>query len=74
MSPAAAPGSAATSWVSTNHPCPTERLIARAIGAPLAFLYYEDDKVAAPMPALHGLGNAERNRVVQKFVDQLAAK
>ncbi len=53
---------------------PTSRLIAKALGAPLAQLYREDDKVAAPMPALHGLGIGELNRVVQKFVDRFAAK
>ncbi len=43
-------------------PVPTSRLIARAMGAPLAQLYREDDKVAEPMLALHGLGIGERNR------------
>ncbi len=55
-------------------PVPTSRLIARAMGAPLAYLYCEDDKVAALLLALHKLGNAEHNRVVQKFVDRLAGK
>ncbi len=36
------------------------------------WLNCEDDKVAAPMPALHGLGIGDRNRVVQKFTEQLA--
>jgi len=40
------------------------------MGAPLAQLYCE---LAAPILALHKLGNAERNRRVQKFVDRLAA-
>ncbi len=53
-------------------PVPTSRLIARAMGVPLAYLYCEDDKVAALLLALHGLGIGERNRVVQKFVEQLA--
>ncbi len=53
-------------------PVPTSRLIARAMGAPLAYLYCEDDKVAALLLALHKLGNAERNRRVQKWLEQLA--
>ena len=55
-------------------PVPTARLIAKAMGAPLAYLYCEDDKVATLLLALHGLGIGERNRIVQKFVEQLAAK
>ncbi len=42
------------------------------MGAPLAYLYCEDDKVAELLLALHKLGNVERNRQVQKFVEQLA--
>ncbi len=42
------------------------------MGAPLAYLYCEDDLVAALLLALHGLGIGVRNRVVQKFVDRLA--
>jgi len=53
-------------------PVPTSRLIARALGAPLAQLYREDDKVAALLLALHGLGIGERNRVVQKWMEQLS--
>ena len=52
-------------------PVPTARLIAQAMGAPLAYLYCEDDKVAGLLLELHKLGHAERNRQVQKFVEQL---
>jgi transcriptional regulator with XRE-family HTH domain len=54
-------------------PVPTARLIANALGAPLAYLYCEDDKIAALLLALHGLGIGERNRQVQRFMEQLAA-
>ncbi len=50
---------------------PTARLIARAMGAPLAYLYCDDDKVAALLLALHGLGIGERNRLVQGVVQNL---
>jgi hypothetical protein len=50
---------------------PTARLIAKALGAPLAYLYCEDDRVAALLLELHQLGHAERNRTVQGFVEQL---
>lgn len=53
---------------------PTARLIAHAMGAPLAYLYCEDDKVAALLLALHKLGTGERNRQIQKFTEQLATK
>jgi transcriptional regulator with XRE-family HTH domain len=52
---------------------PTAKLIAHAMGAPLAYLYCEDDKVAALLLALHKLGTGERNRQVQRFTEQLAA-
>ncbi len=52
-------------------PVPTSRLIAKALGVPLAYLYCEDDKVAELLLALHGLGIGERNRRVQKFTEQL---
>lgn len=55
-------------------PVATARLIAHAMGAPLAYLYCEDDKVAALLLALHRLGTGERNRAIQKFTEQLAAK
>lgn len=55
-------------------PVATARLIAQAMGAPLAYLYCEDDKVAALLLALHKLGTVERNRQIQRFTEQLSAK
>lgn len=55
-------------------PVATARLIAHAMGAPLAYLYCEDDKVAALLLALHKLGAGERNRTIQAFTEQLAVK
>ena len=55
-------------------PVPTARLIAGAMGVPLAYLYCEDDNVAELLLALHKLGNGERNRQIQKFTEQLSAK
>ncbi|MDO8713321.1 MAG: helix-turn-helix transcriptional regulator [Polynucleobacter sp.] len=54
-------------------PLPTARLIANALGAPLTYLYCEDDNIAALLLALHRLGANARNRKVQEFIDQLAA-
>jgi transcriptional regulator with XRE-family HTH domain len=34
-------------------PMPTARLVADALGVPLAYMYCEDDKVAALLLALH---------------------
>lgn len=55
-------------------PVATARLIAHAMGAPLAYLYCEDDRVAALLLALHRLGTGERNRQIQRFIEQLASK
>jgi len=52
-------------------PLPTARLIARVLGAPLAYLYCEDDKVAALLLALHQMKPAARDRKVQEFMTQL---
>lgn len=52
-------------------PVPTARLIAKALGVPLTYLYCEDEKVAALLLALHKLGLGERNRQVHKFMEQL---
>src|SRR5665811_1452508 len=46
-------------------PVPTARLIADALGAPLAYLYCEDDKIASLLLALHRLKPAMRNRKVE---------
>ena len=53
-------------------PLPTARLIANAMGAPLAYLYCEDDKVAALLLALHRLSAGDRNRKVQEFLGLMA--
>ena len=55
-------------------PVPTARLIAGALGAPLAYLYCEDDKVARLLLALHKLSHAERNRQVTEFVRLLSTE
>lgn len=52
-------------------PVPTARLIAAALGAPLAFLYCEDDRVAGLLLALNRLGADERERKVEAFLSQL---
>lgn len=54
-------------------PLPTAKLIAHAMGAPLSYLYCEDDKMASLLLALHRLSAPERNRQVQKFVEQLVS-
>lgn len=45
-------------------PVPTARLIADALGVPLAYMYCEDDKVAALLLALHKLTPGTRDRKV----------
>ena len=52
-------------------PVPTARLVAYALGVPLAYLYCEDDKVAALSLALHKMKPAARDRKVQEFIGQL---
>ena len=52
-------------------PVPTTKLIAQALGVPLAYMYCEDDRVASLLLALHRLGKAERNQRVQEFIEQL---
>ena len=52
-------------------PVPTARLIAHAMGVPLAYLYCEDDKVAALLLALHQMKPAERQRKLQDILGQL---
>jgi transcriptional regulator with XRE-family HTH domain len=54
-------------------PVPTARLIASALGAPLAYLYCEDDNVASLLLALHRLGSRECDITVRKFIGQLMA-
>jgi transcriptional regulator with XRE-family HTH domain len=52
-------------------PVPTARLIATALGAPLTYLYCEDDKMASLLLSLHRLKPAARNRKVEEFLGQL---
>ena len=48
-------------------PVPTARAIADALGVPLAYLYCEDDKVAALLLALHKLKPGARDRKVAEL-------
>ena len=49
-------------------PVPTARAIADALGVPLAYLYCEDDKVAALLLALHQLKPGARDRKVAELL------
>ncbi len=53
-------------------PLPTARLIAHALGAPLSYLYCEDDKVAALLLALHQMKPAARDRKVAELLGQMS--
>ena len=48
-------------------PVPTARLIADALGAPLAYLYCEDDNIASLLLSLHRLESKERHKKVHEF-------
>lgn len=50
-------------------PVPTARLIAGAMGVPLAYMYCEDDKVAALLLALHKMKPAARDRKVAELLE-----
>jgi len=52
-------------------PLPTARLIAHAMGAPLSYLYCEDDKVAELLLALHQMKPTARDRTVAEMLGQL---
>ena len=52
-------------------PVPTARLIADVLGVPLAYMYCEDDNVAALLLALHKLKPAARDRKVTEFLGWL---
>jgi len=52
-------------------PLPTARLIADVLGVPLAYMYCEDDEIAALLLALHKMKPAARDRTVQEFMTQL---
>ncbi len=49
-------------------PVPTARLIANAMGVPLAYMYCEDDRVAALLLALHKMKPAARDRKVAELL------
>lgn len=53
-------------------PLPTARLIAHAMGAPLSYLYCEDEKVAALLLALHQMKPASRDKKVAELLDQIS--
>ena len=48
-------------------PVPTARAIAKALNVPLAYLYCEDDGVAALLLALHQLRRDEREAKIKQF-------
>ncbi len=52
-------------------PVPTARLIANAMGVPLAYMYCEDDKVAALLLALHKMKPGARDRKVVELLEQI---
>lgn len=52
-------------------PVATARRIAEALGVPLAYLYCEDDAIAALLLALHKQPAQTRLEAVKKFVDEL---
>lgn len=54
-------------------PLPTTRLIATALGAPMTYLYCEDDNVASLLLALHRLKPTIRSSKIDDFLAQLNA-
>ena len=54
-------------------PVATARSIAHVLGAPLSYLYCEDDKVAALLLALHQLKRGARDRKVAELLGQLVS-
>jgi len=52
-------------------PVPTAMAIADALGVPLAYLYCEDDNVAALLLALHQLKPGARDRKVAELLGQV---
>lgn len=51
--------------------CQPHWQVADALGAPLTYLYCEDDKIAALLLALHQLEPNARERKVEEFLGQL---
>lgn len=54
-------------------PVATARRIAEALGVPLAYLYCEDDAIAALLLALHRLPTKARQATAEKFTEKLDA-
>ena len=54
-------------------PLPTMRLIATALGAPITYLYCEDDNLALLLLALYRLNPIIRNSKIEDFLEQLSA-
>jgi transcriptional regulator with XRE-family HTH domain len=54
-------------------PVPTARLIANVLGAPLTYLYCEDDNIAELLLELNRLSSNERDKKVQQFIKLLVA-
>lgn len=52
-------------------PLPTTKRIATALGAPITYLYCEDDNIASLLLALHQLNDATRNSKINDFLIQL---
>jgi transcriptional regulator with XRE-family HTH domain len=52
-------------------PLPTARLLANALGAPITYLYCEDDDLASLLLALHQLKPAMRTNRINAFIAQL---
>lgn len=52
-------------------PLPTTRLIATALGAPMTYLYCEDDNVASLLLELHRLQPEIRDRKIDAFLTQM---
>ena len=53
-------------------PVKTARLVAAALGVPLAYLFCDDDALASLLLSLHRLGERERATRVQQLSDMLA--
>jgi transcriptional regulator with XRE-family HTH domain len=52
-------------------PLPTTRLIATALGAPITYLYCEDDNLALLLLVLYRLNPTIRNNKIEDFLAQL---
>ncbi len=50
-------------------PVKTARLIAQALGVPLAYLFCDDDAVAELLLSLHRLDGAEARRIIAQVIE-----